>query len=153
MRKIRDINKQVSHDEAMSILSRAECGVLSTVDRDGQPYGVPLNHIVLEDAVYLHCALEGHKLDNISENSRVCFTVIGYSEMVPSSFTVNYESVIVFGKASLVGELQKTNILKELLKKYSPEFQESGLKVIDAYNDKCAVIRIDIEHITGKRKR
>jgi len=153
MRKIRDTNKQVNHDETMSILSHAECGVLSTVDRDGQPYGVPLNHIVLDNAVYLHGALEGHKLDNISENNRVCFTVIGYSEIVPSSFTVNYESVIVFGKANLVDGIEKTNILKELVKKYSSEFQESGMKVIDTHKDKCAVIRIDIEYVTGKRKK
>lgn len=154
MRRVRDTDKQVTHDEAMSILKAAEYGVLSTVDKAGQPYGVPLNYIVLdEDIIYLHCALEGHKLDNISQNSQVCFTVVGYSEIVPSSFTAKYESVIVFGKARLTGEPEKIKMLTALVKKYSPEFQDKGMKVIEAFKDKCAVIRIEMEDITGVKKR
>lgn len=153
MRRVRDTEKQVTHDEAMSILKAAEYGVLSTVDKDGQPYGVPLNYIVLDEMIYLHCALAGHKLDNISQNSQVCFTVVGYSEIVPSSFTANYESVVVFGKAILASEPEKIKMLTELVKKYSPEFQDKGMKVIDAFKDKCAVIRIKIEDITGVKKR
>ena len=153
MRNARDINKQVSRDVAMNILNTAEYGVLSTVDKAGQPYGVPLNYIVLDDAIYLHCALEGHKLDNISDNNRVSFTVIGYSEIVPASFTAKYESVVVFGRATLANEPEKVNMLQKLVQRYSPEFQEKGMKVIDAFKDKCTVIRIDIEHISGMRKK
>ncbi len=153
MRYARDINKQVSRDMAMNILNNAEYGVLSTVDKAGQPYGVPLNYIVLDDAIYLHCALEGHKLDNISDNNRVSFTVIGYSEIVPASFTAKYESVVVFGRATLANEPEKVNMLQKLVQRYSPEFQEKGMKVIDAFKDKCTVIRIDIEHISGMRKK
>lgn len=72
MRSIRDTNKQVTRDEAMEILYHGEYGVLSTVDKDGQPYGMPLHYIVLNDAIYLHCDLKGHKLDNISDNNKVC---------------------------------------------------------------------------------
>lgn len=153
MRRVRDTDKQVTHDEAMSMLKAAKYGVLSTVDKAGQPYGVPLNYVVLEEEIYLHCAREGHKLDNISQNSQVCFTVVGYSEIVPSSFTAKYESVVVFGKACLAGESEKTKMLTELVRKYSPEFQDKGMKVIDAFKDKCAVIRIKIEDITGVKKR
>lgn len=153
MRNIRDMNKQVTRDEAMGLLTQAEYGVLSTVDADGQPYGVPLNFIVLDQAVYLHCGLEGHKLDNISRNHQVCFTVVAASTVIPSSFSANYESVIVFGKAHLVHDTEKVAMLKELVKKYSHEYQDKGMKVIEAFKDKCTVIRIDVEHITGKRKR
>lgn len=153
MRRVRDTDKQVTYDEAMSILKAAEYGVLSTVDKTGQPYGVPLNYIVLAEDIYLHCALEGHKLDNISQNSQVCFTVVGYSEIVPSSFTAKYESVVVFGKARLADEPEKIKMLTELVKKYSPKFQDKGMKVIDAFKDKCAVIKIKIEDITGVKKR
>lgn len=153
MRSIRDIQKQVTHDEAMAILGQAEYGVLSTIDTDGYPYGVPLHYIVLDDAVYLHCALEGHIIDSISANNRVCFTVVGYLESLPSTFTANYESVIVFGKAHFIEGPEKIEMLKELIRKYSPEFYDKGLKVIDSFKDKCSVMRIDAEHITGKKKR
>lgn len=153
MRSIRDTQKQVTHDEAMAILGQAEYGVLSTIDNDGYPYGVPLHYIVLGEAVYLHCALEGYILDNISHNNRVCFTVVGYSELLPSSFTANYESVIVFGKANLVEGAEKIDMLKALVRRYSPEHYDKGMKVIDSFKDKCSVIRIDVEHVTGKKKR
>lgn len=153
MRSIRDPHKQVTHDEALAILGQAEYGVLSTVDKDGYPYGLPLHHIVLNNAIYLHCALEGHILDNISDNNRVCFTAVGYSELLPSAFTANYESVIAFGKANLVEGSEKVGMLEALVRKYSPEYYDKGLKVIDSFKDKCSVIRIDVEHITGKKKR
>lgn len=153
MRNARDANKQVTRAAAMQMLEQSEYGVLSTSDKDGQPYGVPLNYIVLDNAIYLHCGLEGHKLDNIAANSNVCFTVIGYSEIVPGAFTAKYESVIVFGKANVAGEQEKIAMLTELVKKYSPEFQEKGRNVIEAFKDKCTVIRISIGHLTGMRKR
>lgn len=153
MRSIRDAQKQVTHDEAMKILDQAEYGVLSTIDADGYPYGLPLHHIVLNDAVYLHCALEGHIIDTIAANNKVCFTVVGYSELLPSTFSANYESVIVFGKVTLVEEPEKVDMLKALVGKYSPAYYDKGMKVIDAFKDKCSVIRIDVEHVTGKKKR
>jgi nitroimidazol reductase NimA-like FMN-containing flavoprotein (pyridoxamine 5'-phosphate oxidase superfamily) len=153
MRSIRDTQKQVTQDEAMEILRQAEYGVLSTIDKDGYPYGLPLHYIVLNGAVYLHCALEGHILDAISNTNRVCFTVVGYSELLPSSFTANYESVIVFGIANVLEGAEKVDMLQALVRKYSPEYYDKGMKVIDAFKDKCSVIRIDIEHITGKKKR
>jgi nitroimidazol reductase NimA-like FMN-containing flavoprotein (pyridoxamine 5'-phosphate oxidase superfamily) len=153
MRSIRDTHKQVSHDEAMKILEQAEYGVVSTIDKDGYPYGLPMHYIVLEDAVYLHCALEGHILDNIASNSKVCFTAVGSSKLLPSSFTANYESVIVFGRANLVVGAEKINMLQILVTKYSPEYYDKGMKIIESYKDKCSVIRIDVEHITGKKKK
>lgn len=153
MRSIRDAHKQVTHDEALEIMKQAEYGVLSTVDKEGFPYGLPLHHIVLDNAIYLHCALEGHILDNISDNNRVCFTAVGYSELLPSTFTANYESVIAFGKANLVERVEKVGMLEALVRKYSPEYYDKGMKVIDSFKDKCSVIRIDVEHITGKKKR
>ncbi|MDF2929466.1 MAG: Pyridoxamine 5-phosphate oxidase-related protein [Anaerospora sp.] len=63
MRNARDANKQVTSSDAMEMLEQGEYGVLSTVDKAGQPYGVPLNYIIIDNAIYLHCALEGHKLE------------------------------------------------------------------------------------------
>jgi nitroimidazol reductase NimA-like FMN-containing flavoprotein (pyridoxamine 5'-phosphate oxidase superfamily) len=153
MRSVRDSNKQITCDEAMHLLTQGEYGVLSTVDRDGQPYGVPLNYVVLDDAIYVHCALVGHKLENIADNHNVCFTVVGTSQIVASAFTAAYESVVVFGTASLAAESEKVNMLQQLIRKYSAGFEEKGQKVIEAFKDKCAVVRIDIRHITGVRKK
>ncbi len=153
MRSMRDVHKQVTHDEAMEMLGQGEYGVLCTTDKEGYPYGLPLHYIMLDDAIYLHCDLEGHIIDNLSYSNKVCFTVVGYAQVLPSSFTAHYESVIVFGKGSLVDGAEKIDMLKALVRKFSAEYYDKGLKVIDAFKDKCSVIRIDVEHITGKKRR
>ena len=70
-------DRALSRQEALDILNKGEYGILSTVSADGQPYGTPINFCLINDCIYFHCAKEGHKLDNISANSKVCFCVVG----------------------------------------------------------------------------
>jgi len=44
MKKLRRKDRQIETDEAKRLLSEVEYGVLSTVDKNSQPYGVPLNY-------------------------------------------------------------------------------------------------------------
>lgn len=41
--EVRREDRKISEEEAMSILQKAEYGVLSTVSEDGTPYSIPLN--------------------------------------------------------------------------------------------------------------
>src|SRR5512139_1817387 len=99
---MRKKDRAVSEDEAKGILLKGEYGILSTVSPDGQPYGVPLNYSYTGDGIYFHCAVEGHKLENIQANNKVSFCVVGQTEVLPEKFSTKYESVIVFGEASEV---------------------------------------------------
>jgi uncharacterized protein len=98
--KMRRSDRELSLSEAREILKNGEYGILSTTSTDGQPYGVPLNYCYLRDSIYFHCALEGHKLENIRENNRVSFCVVGNTELLPETFSSKYESAIVFGNIS-----------------------------------------------------
>ena len=40
MRELRRKDRSITNDEAITILNKAEYGVLSTVSPDGKPYGV-----------------------------------------------------------------------------------------------------------------
>ena len=62
-------DKEIGTDEAINLLTKCEYGVLSTVGNDGQPYGVPLNYTYKDNCIYFHCALKGHKIDNIDEGA------------------------------------------------------------------------------------
>ncbi len=137
----------------MEILQRGVYGVLSTVSEDGQPYGVPVNYCYADNALYFHCAAEGHKLDNLAANSRVSFCVVGETEVLPREFSTRYESVIVFGKAFELAGDEKRHGLTELLKKYSPDSLEKGLLLIDAGAERTRVYKIVIESISGKSRR
>ena len=72
--EMRRKEKMISREEIMEVLASAEYGILSTVNADGMPYGTPVNFVYADDAIYFHCATEGHKLSNLAANNNVCFT-------------------------------------------------------------------------------
>ena len=101
--------------------------------------------------MFLHCATEGHKLENLKHNNKVSFTVVGSYELKPAAFTSKYESVIIFGKANIVkGEIKK-EVLQEYIIKFSPEFKTEGFNYIEKAVDETTIIQITIEDIKGKK--
>lgn len=152
-RPIRRADRALTAEQALELLQKGEYGILSTVSPDGQPYGVPVSFALAGQALYFHCAVAGHKLDNLSANPRVSFCVVGTTEVLPNQFATRYESAIVFGQAiELTGDKKLTG-LTELLKKYSPEFIEKGLKYIESDSVKTRVYRIEIESLSGKARK
>lgn len=149
-KKMRKPHMALSREESMKILEEGEYGVVSTISKDGYPYGFPMSHVVLDGSIYFHCGIVGHKLDNIINNDKVSFTVVGRTELLPEKLDTNYESVIVFGKATIVEGEEKIEALIEILKKYSKDFIEEGKASIAEEKDITNVIKISIEHITGK---
>jgi nitroimidazol reductase NimA-like FMN-containing flavoprotein (pyridoxamine 5'-phosphate oxidase superfamily) len=146
-------DRAIPDNEARILLEQGEYGVLSTVSAEGQPYGVPVSYAYTGEAIYFHCALEGHKLENLNSNNRVSFCVVGKTQVLPDKFATNYESVIVFGKAFEVIDDQKHAGLVELLKKYSPDYLEKGERYINGDGPKARVYKIVIESMTGKARR
>ena len=152
-RPIRRADRALTDEQAIEILQKGEYGILSTVSPDGQPYGVPVGFIYANNALYFHCAVEGHKLDNLASNPRVSFCVVGATEILPDKFSTCYESAIVFGKArELIGD-EKHAGLTEVLKKYSTNFLEKGEKYINSDIGKTRVFKIEIEALSGKARR
>lgn len=150
-REIRNSARALTDEMTKELLERGEFGVLSTVSGDGEPYGVPMSYVFTGGAVYLHCAREGHKLDNISDVPQVCFTVVGDTEVLPEKFSTKYKSAIVFGKAEVLkdGEEKMQGILA-LIEKYSADFLEEGRAYAEHAFAKFKVIKIVPEYITGK---
>lgn len=146
-------DRMMSDKDAKDLLLKGEYGILSTVSPDGQPYGVPINYCYSEDAIYFHCALEGHKLENLEGNKKVSFCVVGNTEVLPDKFATKYESVIVFGEACEVTGDEKQNGLVELVKKYSSGFMKEGMEYIEKIGNKARVYKIMAETITGKARR
>ena len=152
-REIRRDDRAISENEAKEILLKGEFGILSTVSKDGQPYGVPVSYSYTGEGIYFHCAVEGHKLENINDNNRVSFCVVGATQVLPDKFGTKYESAIVFGKAFEVMDDEKHKGLVELLKKYSAGFMEKGLRTIKSSDKKTRVYKITVESITGKARK
>jgi len=152
-REMRRKDREIKIDEIIEILRSNSYGILSTVSENGYPYGVPLSYVYINNSIYFHSAAEGHKLDNILINSKVSFCVVGQTCNMPDKFSTKYESVTVFGRAAEVFDDEKNTALLELLNKYSPEYIEKGKEYIKNAGNITKVIKISIEHISGKARR
>ena len=151
MKELRRKEKKVTDAEAQALLTKAEYGVLSTSGPDGQPYGVPLNYVYKNHSIYFHCALTGHKLDNLTGNPKVSFCVVGDTEVLPAEFSTNYISTVAFGIATVVEGEERQEGLLGLLEKYSPAYMKEGRDYIDKLDKATKLIKIDIQHISGKQ--
>jgi nitroimidazol reductase NimA-like FMN-containing flavoprotein (pyridoxamine 5'-phosphate oxidase superfamily) len=124
------------------------------VGSDGAPYAVPLNYVVLGDAIYFHCAQTGHKLDNITFEPRVSFNVATEICTLPDVVSTAYASVTVAGRARMALPEEKHTALKALLEKFTPMQPDAIATYLEKRkHDALHVYRIDIESITGKRRR
>lgn len=153
MRLMRRSDRAISADEAITLLSQADYGILSTVGEDGLPYGVPISFVVIDQALYIHSAMEGRKLDNLTTQPFVSFCVVGRTEILPARFTTAFESVIVQAKASEVFGDEKRNALEALIIKYAAAYQQEGIAYIEKSQAKTRVIKLAIESLTGKARR
>ncbi len=138
---------------AMRCLQEGEYGVLATVGADGRPHGVPLSYVVRDGAIYFHCATKGEKLDNLRNEPRVCFTVVGPQRAVYNGdFTVAYTSVVADGRAAVVqDEEEAAAALTALTEKYFPDMGARIREVVEATLAHTCVVRIDIENVSGKQ--
>ena len=156
MREIRVRKRALDEAEAREILARAEYGILASAGADGWPYAVPLNHVLVGDAIYLHCAFEGHKIDNIAHEERVSYCAVASARVLPEKLSTLYESAIVFGRAAVVvDEEEKRRALKLLMERFCGPSAETGARFEEhlRQHENAQVIRIGIERITGKAHR
>jgi nitroimidazol reductase NimA-like FMN-containing flavoprotein (pyridoxamine 5'-phosphate oxidase superfamily) len=137
-----------------AILTQSQVGRIATVNSGGYPVIKPVNFLYRDDRIYIHSSLKGEKADDIRRGSPVCFEVD-----VPIAYVATrgpackaafyYRSVILKGKASLVGHREKKcEILEKMMEKYQPEggFKEIQKEVLE----KTAIIEISADEITAK---
>lgn len=153
-----DIRRQdrcMDEERSRELLMECEHAVLSLVDSDGMPYGIPVNYVFERPGhLYVHCAPEGRKLQCIAHNPQVSMCFVGYTHVLASQFTTEYESVVLTGTARVgLSEEEKKHALTLLVEKYSPDFRREGGTAIRRSLHRTEVIRIDIETFSGKHKR
>ena len=143
-RKDREINDPSYFQE---IFQKSEVITLSLHDGDF-PYAVPLSFVEYQGALYMHCAIEGHKLDCINKNAHVHFSLYDYVGVDRKAATVRYHSVSGTGIAELLSDAEeKRAVLAALAAKYE---SECTLPVPDAMLAQTGVIKVNIVSLTGK---
>lgn len=153
-----DIRRQdrcMDEESSRRLLEECEHAVLSMVDSDGMPYGIPVNFVFERPGhLYIHCAHEGRKLKCLAHHPQISMCMVGYTHVLASQFTTEYESVVLTGTArTALSEEEKKHALMLLVDKYSPDFRREGGTAIRRSIHRTEVIRIDIEKFSGKHKR
>ncbi|MBQ9021896.1 MAG: pyridoxamine 5'-phosphate oxidase family protein [Eggerthellaceae bacterium] len=152
-REMRRIKQQLSEEEARQVLERGRWGTLAVLGDDAYPYTVPLNYAFFNDAIYFHCAKEGHKLDALANSNKISFCVVERDTVVPQEFTSYYKSVVVFGRAHIVeDEAEKQESLYVLGMRYNPNRDATHAEMSKA-GGHLHMVRIDIEHLSGKQAK
>lgn len=153
-REMRRNKQQLSAEECERILERGKTGVLAVLGDDGYPYTVPINYYYNTGKIYLHCAKTGHKLDAIKGEPKVSFCVVDRDDILQEKYTTLYRSVVAFGKAEiLTDEEEMRSSVTALAEKYCPDFLEGIPAEVEREFGILCMIKINIEHMTGKQGR
>ena len=141
-----------TREEIAEIIQKAQVCRLG-LSQDNVPYVVPLNFGYRDGCLFLHCAKEGRKMDMLRANPRICFQMDTDTEVIqgeqPCDWGMKFLSVIGYGTASVLEDPEeKARGLDAIMEHYSSKplqpYPESYLK-------HTAVIRIDVQEMTGKR--
>jgi nitroimidazol reductase NimA-like FMN-containing flavoprotein (pyridoxamine 5'-phosphate oxidase superfamily) len=121
--------------------------------RNDEPYLVPVSFGYDGEAIYIHTAGAGRKLEFIDANPRVCFELEADVRLVshpsdPCSWTFSFECVIGYGTVSELTEPEdRARGLNTIMRHYSGRQWE----ISERASATTRVWRIEIESMTGKR--
>jgi hypothetical protein len=125
-----------------ALLRRAPIGVLATVH-----------------AIYFHTARMGRTRANVESTEQVCFSVYEMGRLLPADtaleFSVEYASVVIFGRATRIDDAQQAaTALYNLLHKYAPRLQPARdyRPIVPGKLVRSSVYRLAIEEWSGKQK-
>ncbi len=113
-----------------------------------------------EHSIYFHTAKQGRLRGNVDRGSRVCATVAEMGRLLPArtarSFSVEFRSVVMFGRISIIEDLDTgTAAMQLFMDKYFPHLKPGDdYRAIQPHEiEEISIYRIDIEAWSGKEKR
>lgn len=148
--------KEITDAEVMyDVLKKGQYATIALSEKN-EPYIVTMNYGYDGDkkALYFHCAFKGLKLEILSQNPRVCATVMEDHGYKMDECSHAYRSVVFWGTLSVVQELEEKKygmeVLFRHLEKNPDPIRERNFKTERDYF-KVNILRLDIEEITGKQ--
>ena len=153
--KVRRQDRLLDEARARKILASAQYGYMSMIDLDGKPYGVPVNFVWDgDDAIYIHCAPEGKKIDILECYDHVSFCVVGNVNLLPGQFTTEYESIILDCEVTIpTYDEERLHALELIIKKFSPQHFDTGMRYAHKSLPRTCIVRLDILSWSAKAKK
>jgi len=151
---IRRKDRTLNDERTLQLLKTGEYGFLAICGANGYGYGIPVNYVFDGKSIYFHCAVEGFKIESLRQNNRVSFCVTGRTQLLPQQFSTNYESAMVYGRIKYdLPKEERYKALNLFVAKYSPGFADISQSYINQSFHRTNILRLDIEHISGKSKK
>ncbi len=155
-------DRAVNDDEGIIyLLETTGMGVLATT-QENQPFTSTLLFAYdrSRHAIYLHTARRGRVWENVQAGSKACFTCAKMGRLLPAdtalNFSVEYESVVVFGPINLMEDPQEAEAgLQCILDKYAPHLRprQDYRPITRTELAGTAVYRLDVTEWSAKRKQ
>lgn len=169
-------DRKMSTEFGVRVIDKARYGVISIVDENNEPYGIPLSIVRSSNTLYFHSAKDGKKVKIFEKNPKVSIAFVGETK-IPENYTKNeldeilkdeskailliskvftreYESAVVKGQVKLVEDREeKIKAMKLICEKYTPTKMDYFNLAIKAGLNKTNVYSIEIEEIKAKRKK
>ena len=169
-------DREMSYAFALELIDRLPYATLSTIDKEGNPYGIPLSIIRHEKALYFHSAKAGKKVEAFETTKNVCLTFVGEvnipelfsseeleefskdkskgATLISKVFTTEFESAIVQGEISLVEDkAEAIEAMRRLCKKYTPNKMGLFDLAIETGLKRTHLFKITMNQVTAKRKK
>lgn len=137
------------------IISKSDVCRVAFAD-NGYPYIVTMNFgYSAKDykKLYFHCAPEGKKLEMISRNNYVCFSMDTDHRIVEGNeacdFTMNYSSVVGYGTMKIIEDAEeKIEAFRCIMSQYKPD---KSFEFNNKLFAKTIILKCEIDEMTGKR--
>ena len=150
-REMRRKRQQLPEEDCIAILKKATAGTLALLGDNDYPYAVPISFVFDNNSLFFHSAVAGHKIDAINKHDKASFCIIDKDDIHGDEYTTYFRSVIAFGKIQIVSDAsEKLYATKLLGRKYNPNQEEALKEEIEKAFYRMVIIRLDIEHLTGK---
>jgi nitroimidazol reductase NimA-like FMN-containing flavoprotein (pyridoxamine 5'-phosphate oxidase superfamily) len=122
---------------------------------DGQPFVIPTSYGRKEASLYIHGSAASRMLRQLKESVPVCITVTLLDGLVLArsifNHSMNYRSVVVLGKATLVDEpAEKLAALRLLSEHILPGRWEDSRQPNERELKATSVLRVPIEEFSAK---
>ena len=146
-------DRKLSREAALAVADTCSHMVMATLNPDGTAYCVPLSMAREGEWLYFHSATEGHKIDNLKKQNRVCVSCVGKIRELRGEFSIGYESAIINGTAAeITGKDEKIHALEIISRRYTPGSMAAFDSAIEKSLDHTMVWKIHIDEISGKGK-
>lgn len=148
-------DREIKDKKAIESIIRRATVCRIALSENNVPYIVPVAFGYKDNCLYFHSAPQGRKIDVIKRNNNVCFEMDVDCELAkkseqPCSWSMKYRSVIGFGKAAFIDDLEeKRAALNTIVEHYSGNPNEYPYPEDVISN--MAVIKVEVDSMTGKQ--